>query len=393
MHQGAELGVAAHWRYKEGTSSHSTGLERQIAWLRQMLEWKEEDAENGDFIDRFKSEALSDRVYVLTPKGQILELAQGSTPLDFAYQVHTELGHRCRGAKVNGRIVPLNYELKSSDQVEILAGKQAAPSRDWLSVHLGYLKSARARGKVRNWFKQLDLEKNLAAGRSALERECQRLELPFKQIDWNKIADKFNYNRPEELYAGLGSGDITLQQVLNRVQEQMLDASGRANRAASFLPVISRREEESDGSVRIRGVGKLLTQIAPCCKPIPPEPITGFITRGRGVTIHRQDCANLAHLTGRHPERLIEVSWGEKDSRYLVDIMVEAYDRSGLIRDISSILTNDKINVTAMNTMTDARDGIARMNITLEIYDIGQLARVLDRIAQLPNVLKAQRRG
>ncbi|HXH02750.1 MAG TPA: GTP diphosphokinase [Candidatus Competibacteraceae bacterium] len=392
MHQSAELGVAAHWRYKEGVASPGGSFEQQIAWLRQVLEQRDDDDDTGDFLDRFKAEAFSDRVYVVTPKGQIVELAQGATPLDFAYHIHTEVGHRCRGAKVNGRIVPLNHELKNGDQVDILTGKHPSPSRDWLNPHLGYIKSSRARAKVRQWFKQQDLEKNIAAGRAALEREFQRLDIHPKQLELQPLAEKFNFSRADELFAAIGHGDLTTSQVVTKLQEQILPPS----RPSEVMPIAKRsgRAEDLAGGIRIRGVGNLLTQMATCCKPVPPDPIVGFVTRGRGVTIHRQDCLNLIHLTGRHPERMIEVDWGiETRAAYQVDIVVEAYDRPGLIRDISSILANDKVNVLAMNTLTDPRDGIARMGMTLEITDLGQLSRILDKIGQLPNVLGARRRS
>ncbi len=388
MHQNAELGVAAHWRYKEGGEGPGEASARQIAWLRQMLEYHEEDSDPGDVLERFKAEAFQDRIYAITPKGAIIELPRGATPLDFAYHVHTEVGHRCRGAKVNGRIVPLTYELKNGEQVEVLTTKSGGPSRDWLSPHLGFIRSNRARAKIRQWFIQQDQEKSVAAGRAALEREFQRLGI--RQLKLERVAEKLNFARPEELFAAIGHGVLTTAQVIARIPE-LLSASPAPEQ--NLLVVRKARATESGkGDVQIRGVGRLLTQMAQCCQPAPFEPITGYITPGRGVTIHRQDCANLLALANQHHERVIEVSWGETPATYPVDIMIVAYDRSGLLRDITSILANDQVNVLGANTLTDRETGIARMGLTLEITDVVQLSRVLDKISQLHNVVEAYRK-
>jgi GTP pyrophosphokinase len=388
MHQSAELGVAAHWLYKEAGAGRSGHPPQQIAWLRQMLEWKEEITNADDFLDRFKSEALQDRVYVVTPKGAIMELSQGATPLDFAYHIHTEVGHCCRGARVNGHIVPLTYELKNGELVDIITAKNGAPSRDWLSPHLGYLKTSRAQAKVRQWFKQQDQEKNTAAGRTALEREFQRLDIDLRQVNLQQLAEKLNFTKPDELYAAIGHGDITTGQVAAKIQGLVLPPPPET------LRIVRRpRTESGKGEIRIRGVGNLLTQIGHCCSPVPFEPIIGYITRGRGVTIHRQDCANLLELANRHRERLIEVEWGEEEATYPVDIQIDAYDRPGLLRDITSVLVNEKVNVLASTTRTDPQTSMARMMLTLEITDLEQLSRILDRIAQLPNIASVGRRG
>lgn len=389
MHHNAELGVAAHWRYKEGGKSTGTAFDQQIAWLRQILEWKEETADAGDFLDRFKAEAFQDRVYVVTPQGAIIELAQGATPLDFAYHIHTDVGHRCRGAKVNGRIVPLSYELKNGEQVEVLTAKNATPSRDWLSPHLGYLKTSRARSKVRQWFRLQDQEKNMAAGQAILEREFQRLGVNIKQLDLQKIAEKLNFKKPEEVFAAVGYGDITTASVASKAQELILPPPPETLPRARKSHV-----GEGKGEIKIRGVGNLLTHIAQCCKPVPFEPIMGYITQGRGIGIHRQDCPNRMDLASRHPERVIEVDWGEEtQAAYAVDVLIKAYDRPGLLRDITSVLLQDQINVLASNTRTDPKTLIAHMVLTLEISDIGQLSRTLDKIAQIPNVMKARRKS
>jgi GTP pyrophosphokinase len=318
-----------------------------------------------------------------------VELAQGATPLDFAYHIHTEVGHRCRGAKVNGRIVPLTYELKTGEQVHVLTAKSGGPSRDWLSPHLGYLKSPRSRSKVRQWFKQQDHDKSISAGRVALEREFHRLGINVKQIGLEKVADKLGFARLEELFAAIGSGDLNAGAVVARVQEQVLPAP-----RAEFLPVSRKPRIEGHGAqIEIRGVGNLLTQMARCCKPAPYDPIVGFITHGRGVTIHRQDCSNVVRLQEHQRERLIEVDWGSGgEGAYSVDVEVDAYDRSGLLRDITSILANERVNVSAANTSTDAATATARMLMTLEIADLEQLIRILDKIGQLPNVFDARRK-
>lgn len=387
MHRHAELGVAAHWRYKEG-GSFDPGYEEKIAWLRQLLEWKDEEHTANDFVDRFKSEAFQERVYALTPQGRIIDLPRGSTPLDFAYAIHSEVGNRCRGAKVNGRIVPLTYELNNGEQVDILTAKQGTPSRDWLNPHSGYLKTSRARARVRSWFKREDHEHNVAAGRTITDRELHRLGISGLKLE--KLAEHYKFRQLDEFLATVGRGEITTGQLANALRE--------------YLPATPEPEAESpgkwarnrsavSGGVEISGVGNLLTSMARCCHPVPNDPIIGYITRGRGVTIHRQDCGNILRLQGDDRDRLIEVEWGaEAEAGYPVDISVEAYDRPGLLRDITTVFANDRINLLGVNTMTDTSDGIARMSLTVEISDIGQLSRILTQIGQLPNVVEARRR-
>ena len=386
MHEAAELGLAAHWQYKEG-SAVGAAAQGHINWLRQVLEVQDEDADD-DLLERFKAEAFQDRVYVITPKSGVVDLPAGATPLDFAYHIHTEVGHRCRGAKVNGRIVPLNQELHTGDQVDVLTAKNVAPSRDWLSPHLGYLKSSRARQKVRHWFKQQDQARNISAGKSALERECRRLDVVLKADTLQKVAGRFNFNHSDELYAALGHGVLTTGQVMNRIQELILPPP-----EPESIP-LGRSRAAGIGEIQIRGVGKLLTQMANCCKPVPCDPIVGFITVGRGVTIHREDCPNLLNLAATHEERLIEVDWGdEPEALYRVDIAIEAHDRPGLLRDITAVIANERVNVIAVNTRSDDTCATARMALTVEITDVDQLSRLLDRIDRLPNVLHAARKS
>jgi len=387
MHRHAELGVAAHWRYKEG-GGVDAGYEEKIAWLRQLLEWREEEHTAIDFVDRFKSEAFQERVYVLTPQGRIIDLPQGATPLDFAYAVHTEVGHRCRGARVDGRIVPLNYQLANGQQVEILTARNASPSRDWLNTHQGYLVTSRARSRVRTWFKQQDFEHNISAGRDILDRELHRLGVTGLPVD--RLAARFAQKTVDELMAALGSGDISSGQLAGAINDLMPQEQALRPRAPRHART---RKHGPGGDFNIQGVGNLLATPARCCSPVPHDPIIGYITRGRGVTIHRQDCGNILCLQGDERARLISVEWGDAtEGGYQVDISVEAYDRSGLLRDITALLANEKINLSGAHTSTDERERIAHMDLALEISDIGQLSRVLSRIGQLPNVISARRK-
>jgi GTP pyrophosphokinase len=387
MHRHSELGVAAHWRYKEG-GSFDPGYEEKIAWLRQLLEWREEESSAHDFVDRFKSEAFQERVYVLTPQGRIIDLPQGSTPLDFAYAVHTEIGHRCRGAKINGRIVPLTHRLQNGEQVEVLTTRQGTPSRDWMNPHQGYLKTSRARSRVRQWFKRQDVEHNISAGRGLLDRELHRLGITGLPVE--KLAGWYRFKQVDDLLAALGRGDINTSQLANAISELV----PRPEPVVAERPRIKpRKESATPEGFSILGVGNLLTSTARCCHPVPNDPIVGYITRGRGVTIHRRDCGNILRMEGEDLKRLIEVEWGvPAEAGYTVELFVQAYDRSGLLRDITAVLANEKINLTGVNTLTDKRDGIARMNLVMEIANISQLSRVLTQIGQLPNVVEARRK-
>jgi len=387
MHEHSELGVASHWRYKEGARGDAL-YDQKIAWLRQLLEWKDESTDAGDFIDRFKSEVFQERVYVLTPQGDVMDLPQGATPLDFAYHIHTEIGNRCRGAKVDGRIVPLTYELKSGEQVEILTTARGAPSRDWLNPQLGFLRTSRARAKARQWFKQQNVEESIAAGRTALDRELHRLGVT--SLSHDKLANAMRFEQVNDLLAAIGRGDVTPGQLAHRISEVAVPESPPTEIAVA-APRRRRVGAPSD-DVHIHGVGNLLTHMARCCRPAPGDAIIGFITRGKGVTIHRRDCTNILKLPAEKRARLIEVEWSSaNDGTYPVEIEVEAIDRSGLLRDITSILANEKISVDAVNTLSNKRDNTARMSLTLEIADVDQLSRILNRISQLPNVLEAHR--
>lgn len=388
MHQQSELGVAAHWRYKEGARADDS-FDSKIAWLRQLLEWKDELAEASEFVDQFKSEVFSDRVYVFTPMGNVIDLPQGSTPLDFAYHIHTEVGHRCRGAKVNGHMVPLTYQLKTGEQVEVLTVKKGGPSRDWQNPHLGYLKTNKARSRVQHWFRQQNYEQNVADGRACLERELKRLGL--NEISYDKLAQRFNHAKVDDLLAAIGRGDLKPTRIVNAVQDMVLPAR-EAAAEPSMLRTAAPTAPSGPAAIRVQGVGDLLTKIAGCCKPVPGDPIVGFITRGRGVTIHRRDCHISLRNVSECPERLVEVEWGGAASgTYPVDIQILAYDRQGLLRDITTLLANEKINVIAVNTQSQKKLSTATMVITLEIPNLDTLSRVLAKINQLPNVTEVRR--
>ncbi|MCU7835394.1 MAG: GTP diphosphokinase [gamma proteobacterium symbiont of Taylorina sp.] len=390
MHKHAEYGVASHWRYKEGGKEGSQ-YDQKIAWLRQLLEWKDEEKNAGDFIDRFKSEVFQDRVYVMTPEGEIVDLPQGATPLDFAFYVHTEVGARCRGAKVNGKMVALTYELKSGEQVHILTTKNGSPSRDWLNPQLGYLKTSRARAKVRHWFKQQNYDHNLLAGREILEKELHRLAIP--NISHDKLAQHFHLDNAEQLFAEIGRGEVTGGQIASSIQE--LGGHKEHQHKTEHEPPVQQTIEllpQGSGDVTIYGVDNVLTQIAQCCKPVPGDEIIGFITKMRGITIHRSDCHNVHHALEENSERLIEVEWNHEINQcYTVKIELIAMDRQGLLRDITSILANLEINVLDVNTSTNKSDYSARMRLSLEIAGIAQLSRALNRISQLPNVIEVYR--
>lgn len=382
MHYTAELGIAAHWRYKEGQKQDPV-FDNKIAWLRQLMEWRQEVTDAREFIDSLKTDVFQDRVYTFTPRGDIIDLPTGSTPIDFAYHIHTEVGHRCRGAKVNGKLVGLDYQLRNGDQVEILTAKRGGPSRDWLNPHLGYVKTSRARSKIRQWFKRQNRDENIVQGREVLERELKRLgldETPFDQI-----ARKFNFDKVDDLMAAIGGGDINAHQIAGRALELV-----QPEEETLEIPPARVTPTAPATGIRVRGVGDLLTNLAHCCNPLPGDDIVGYITRGRGVTIHRQDCPNILRMNDR--ERLIEVDWGpEITETYPVDVRVEAYDRQGLLRDIASVVADEAINLSAANVMTRKKDHMATMVVTLEIADIDQLSRVLARIERLPNVLEARR--
>jgi GTP pyrophosphokinase len=388
MHDEAEFGVCSHWMYK-GTdrgAKTTNSYDEKIAWLRQVLDWHEESGSSSDVAEQFTS--AQDRVYVFTPDGHVVNLQNGATPLDFAYHIHTEVGNRCRGAKVNGRIVPLTYTLKTGEQVEILTGKESKPRRDWLQSNLGYLKTSRARTKVQHWFRLQAKDDNIIAGRALLDKEFKRLAL--NSIDYKYLADQMHCPSVDDMYASVGAGEISMFQLIRAANS----LAGRDDdNAHSMLRLRPASTKQNDGSqVRISGVGNLMTYFARCCKPLPGEGIAGYITIGRGVSVHRQDCNKLLQLQSVEPQRIITVGWAETQiDTYPVDIELQAYDRQGLLRDITQQLATEKVNVVSLNTVTDTPNHIATMTIRLEIQDLATLSDVLNRLNGLPNVVGVKR--
>lgn len=384
MHADSERGVAAHWRYKEGGRGNQA-YERKINELRSLLAPADSLGGSRDFLDRVRVDLFQDRIYVLSPKGEIVDVPVGGTPLDFAYQVHTDLGHRTRGAKVNGRMVPLDYHLKNSETVEIITSKTSQPSRDWLSAQSGFLASPRHRNKVRAWFRKQNQAQNSVEGRAMLERELQRLGLKSPPI--LQLLRELELDSAESLHEALGLGEISAAQVAGAMQRLLHTRDTRIERA---------RPPRSGGrapELAVQGIGDLLSTYARCCKPVPPEPIVGYITVGRGVSIHSQACANLGRLKIKSPARVLAVDWGKTGGgEFPVDIEVQAFDRRGLVRDVSAALADEKISIRGMTTVTDKRDNVAHMRIGISISGLPQLSKVLSRIAQLPNIISARRR-
>ncbi len=389
MHDEAELGVCAHWRYKEGSTGKTDSYDEKISWLRQVLEWQEELGDNAlsSALSEFNNEVAEERVYVFTPEGHVVDLARGATPLDFAYHVHTEVGHRCRGAKVNGRIVPLNYHLQTGEQVEILKGSESRPSRDWLQPSLGFIGTSRARAKVVHWFKLQDRDRNIEDGRSILDREFKRLDVG--KLNMDRVAEALNLKAAEDVYAAVGAGDLRVSQVLNNIQE--FDGESKQQ---ELLPVDIRKPRVNPitSEFSINGVDNLMTSIAGCCKPVPGDEVVGYVSVGRGVTVHRKHCKELKRLLEIHGERIVDVSWAaESGNTYPVEVFIKAYDRQGLLRDITQVLSNERVNVTAINTQSDPTKNIATMTITMEIGSLAFLGDVLARVNQLSNVIEVRR--
>lgn len=393
MHHEAELGVCAHWTYKEGNAARADQrYENKIAWLRQVLEWQDDigDQRLDELADQLNQAIHEERIYVFTRDGHVVDLQAGATPLDFAYHIHTEVGHGCRGAKINGRIVPLIYRLQTGEQVEIMHQRGGTPSRDWMNPALGYLVTSRALAKVRTWFKLQDREGNLIEGRALLDRELSRLGLTVSRQALERIAPRFNVRSGEDVLAGLGAGDLPLVRVTHALADS-IDQTAQQALALPEIPVRPSRATEQSG-ISIEGVGNLLTHLAGCCKPVPGEPIAGYVTLGRGVSIHARGCPDYLHMAQEHPERVLEVQWQTRAAdAYPVDVRVRAWDRTGLLRDITSVLANEQVNVTGVQTQSDKADGTATMCLTLEVPDLAKLSRVLTRIEQLPNVMEARR--
>jgi GTP pyrophosphokinase len=379
MHKNAEYGIAAHWHYKEGRMSDDA-FEQRVLWLRRLMEWRQDVDDATDFVDAMKSDVFDDRVYVFTPKGDIIDLPAGSTPIDFAYHIHTDIGHRCRGSKANGKLVSLSHKLQTGDSVEILTTKRGGPSRDWLNPNLELVKSQRARSKIRQWFRRRDRELNVSHGRLLLERELRRLGI--EGITYEKIARDLGYSHVDDLLAAIGCGDVHLSKVAAQVVEKDEEALELTKELEAEPPT-----ELAADEVAILGVSGLLTHLGRCCNPAPGDPIVGYITRGRGVTIHRQDCPNVLRIRDR--ERMVQVSWGKSRQTYPVSVRIQAYDRDGLMRDVSTLVTNEGISMSSINLST--KNSLAIFDLVMLITDVTQLSRVLNRLEALPNVLEARR--
>ena len=378
MHRNAEFGIAAHWQYKEGSRRSDKTFEQRISALRNMMEWRSDVNDAQEFVESMRSDVFQDRVYVFTPRGDIIDLPAGSTPIDFAYHVHTDIGHRCRGARINGKLVPLYQDLKTGDQVEILTAKRGGPSRDWLNPNLGLVKTQRAKSKIRFWFKKQEDEQNLIQGRAALEREIQRLGLD--EINFEKMARSLGFKNPDEMFIALGTGDLSV----NKVIKQFSEEHSTIDILAASAPAA---ESTATDSVNVVGLKGMLSNMARCCNPMPGDQIVGYITRGRGATIHRQDCPNILRLKDR--ERLLQVDWGQPERTFPVPIQIKAYDRQGLMGDISNLLDGEGINIVDVGVKVNR--SLADLRLIIEVKDITQLSRILTRIENLPNVMEAQR--
>ncbi|MFZ8199076.1 GTP diphosphokinase [Alteromonas portus] len=391
MHQDAELGVAAHWKYKEGSTGKQSGYDERINWLRRILAWQEEVAESGDLVEELRSQVFDDRVYVFTPKGDVIDLPQGATPLDFAYYIHSNVGHRCIGAKVNGRIVPFTYLLQSGDQIEVLTGKEPNPSRDWMHPGLGYVHSSRARATIHSFFKKQDRDKNLAAGKELLERELQRAHLPAKVP--NEAFEKFNLQTLDDLYTAVGAGDVRVMQVINFIHHLQEPPAPEPE----ISPKVKTRKTAAGtgkkDAVVVQGVGHLMSQLANCCKPVPGEAILGYITQGRGVSVHKESCDQLQHLLTQHPERQIEVNWSQElKVGFETGIDIFCHDRTGLLRDITTVLANENVPLLGVNSLSDKNRQTALITISIEVQDLDTVSKVLTRLRQLKGVTDAKRK-
>ncbi len=378
MHENAEFGIAAHWRYKEG-ESHDDSYRQRIDWLRRMMEWRQDVDDATEFVESMKTDVFQDRVYVFTPRGDIIDLPAGSTPIDFAYHIHTDVGHRCRGARVNGKQVSLSHELNTGEQVEILTAKRGGPSRDWLNSSLGLVKTQRAKSKMRAWFKKQDRAQNISQGRSLLEKELQRIGVKEK-TNFESLAREMGYRSLDALSLAIGHGDLSVNKVVTQISSEEEDID-------ELVTIAPGAEADSTKAINVVGLKGLLTTIAKCCNPTPGDEIVGYITRGRGASIHRRDCPNILRTQDR--ERLVQVSWGALVRTYPVPIHIHAYDRRGLIGDITNLLSNEGINLVDANIKVHG--GLADMSLIIEVRDITQLSRLLARIENLPNVLEAQR--
>jgi len=388
MHENAEYGIAAHWRYKEGNKPVEQTYEQRITWLRKLMEWRQDVDDAQEFVDGMKSDVLQDRVYVFTPRGDIIDLPAGATPIDFAYHVHTDIGHRCRGAKVDGKLVPLDYALKTGERVDILTSKTGGPSRDWLNPSLGLVKTQGARAKIRVWFKKQNKGQNISQGRELLEHELQRLALT--EINLEDLARELDFRSAEEMYESIGRGDTPPARIIRHLAAKIVPPEEEES-----IPISAPRSAiQSSDAVQVLGLKGILTTMGKCCHPMPGDEIVGYVTRGRGATIHRQDCPSVINMSAKDRERLVQVGWGEAVRTYPVPVRVTAFDRHGLMGDITNLLNNEGINIVDVQVHVDkgrVNADVADLRLVLEVQDIEQLSRILARIEKVPNVMDAQR--
>lgn len=393
MHDDAEMGVAAHWVYKEGASGgRGQSYEEKIAWLRKLLAWHEDMAENEDLVQEIRSQVFEDRVYVFTPKGDVIDLPAGSTPLDFAYYVHSQVGHRCIGAKVDGRIVPFTYQLQNGERVEILTQKEPSPRRDWMNPALGYLRSSRARSKVHVFFKRLDRDKHILAGKEQLEAELARQKISMADAD--KAVSRFNMTSLDDLLAAIGAGDVGLHQVVNYLRPADVVESEQAQQALKKVlkKPAQKRQNLPKTDVQVEGIGNLMMSFAKCCQPLPGDPIMGYVTQGRGVSVHQKSCEQLQQLLQQAPQRGIEVQWsGRQQQRYAANVVVEAMDRNGLLHEVTTVIANEKVNVGDVQSRVDKSSAQVTLTLTLLVQDHAELDRVVKRLRQLSDVYSVQR--
>lgn len=396
MHDDAELGVAAHWKYKEGVTSRSA-YEDKITWLRKLLAWQDDITDSGEIMAELRSQVFDDRVYVFTPKGEVIDLPTGSTPLDFAYAIHSEIGHRCIGAKAGGRIVPFTYQLQMGDQIDIITQKTPNPSRDWLNPNLGFTHTAKARAKISAWFKKQDRDKNIPAGKELLENEINRLGLTLKQIEQHALP-RYNLKHLDDLYAGIGGGDIRLNQLANFLQSKLIKISAKEvdeeilRHVTNKSAVNAQQKNEKQGCVVVEGVGNLMHHIARCCQPIPGDAIVGYITMGRGISIHRCDCEQFLNLQAAHPERVVDSRWGDNYANgFRIAIRIIAGDRNGLLRDITTVLANERISVLGVSSRADTKKQLATIDMEIELNNVQILSKILARLAKLDDVIEAKR--
>ena len=397
MHDDAELGVAAHWKYKEGASAGRSGYEEKIAWLRKLLAWQDDITDSGEVMAELRSQVFDDRVYVFTPKGEVVDLPTGSTPLDFAYAIHSEIGHRCIGAKVGGRIVPFTYQLQMGDQVDIITQKNPNPSRDWLNPNLGFTHTAKARAKIHAWFKKQDRDKNIPAGKELLESEINRLGISLKQVEQQALP-RYNLKNLDDLYAGIGGGDIRIGPLINFLQNKFIKISAQEvdeeilRHVSTKSAANAQQKTERKDCVIVEGVGNLMHHIARCCQPIPGDSIVGYITMGRGISIHRCDCEQFLELQSAHPERVVESRWGDNYSNgFHLNIRIVASDRNGLLRDITTVLANDKISVLGVSSRTDTKRQVANIDMQIELNNVEMLSKILSCLEKLDDVIEAKR--